>query len=129
VPPPANQPIRTNKRTAECLECGRLFRLGLAVQVVSVSIKSFHPRALTLFHLSAASLIVFPKPIIPFIHSLGLARGGQRASSDSRFDLSTAITEHFIGVVDGPSVNVVQVPWEKIEHMPKFMQESEHLSW
>jgi hypothetical protein len=68
VPPPANQPIRTNKRTAECLECGRLFRLGLAVQVVSVSIKSFHPRALTLFHLSAASLIVFPKPIIPFIH-------------------------------------------------------------
>lgn len=43
VPPPVNhQPTGTNNRTAQCLECGRLFRLGLATQVVSPPSNSFH---------------------------------------------------------------------------------------
>lgn len=44
-PPPVDyQPIGTNNRTAQCrcLQCGRLFRLGLAIQVVPRHAKSFH---------------------------------------------------------------------------------------
>jgi len=43
--PPANyQPMGTNNRTAQCrcLQCGRLFRLDWAVQVVSGPPRSFH---------------------------------------------------------------------------------------
>jgi hypothetical protein len=47
-PPINNQPMGTNNRTAQCLECGRLFRLGLAVLVVSGTPKSFRARALHL---------------------------------------------------------------------------------
>src|SRR5260370_25410928 len=44
-PLPANhQPMGTNNRTEQCrcLQCGRLFRLDLAGQVVSGTAKSFH---------------------------------------------------------------------------------------
>ena len=43
-PPVDNQPMGTNNRTAQCrcLQCGRLFRLGLAIQVVPPPTKSFH---------------------------------------------------------------------------------------
>ncbi len=44
-PLPANyQPTGTNNRTAQCrcLQCGRLFRLDPAVQVVSHHPRSFH---------------------------------------------------------------------------------------
>src|SRR5260370_36703353 len=44
-PLPANhQPMGTNNRTEQCrcLQCGRLFRLDLAGQVVSGPAKSFH---------------------------------------------------------------------------------------
>lgn len=51
-PPPINhKPIGTNNRTAQCrcLQCGRLFRLGLAMQVVQEGAKSFHAGALSFF--------------------------------------------------------------------------------
>jgi hypothetical protein len=53
-PPPINAPANWNKQPHGTMSigCGRLFRLGLAVQVVSGRAKSFHARIQIFFHFS-----------------------------------------------------------------------------
>ena len=44
------------------------------------------------------------------------------------FDCRTAVTKHFLCVLDGLSANVVQVHRQKIQHVSEFMKERECLS-
>src|SRR5260370_20317735 len=61
-PPPANyKPTGASSGTAQCLECARLFRLGLAVQVVLGPAKSFHGQARGVPYNSRLSLIRVPR--------------------------------------------------------------------
>src|SRR6266404_5368078 len=56
VPPPvSNQPIETTAARHHVFSCGRLFRLGLAVQLVSRPGQSFHTRILVFSHFALPS--------------------------------------------------------------------------
>src|SRR6266403_6147226 len=56
VPPPvSNQPIETTAARHNVFSCGRLFRLGLAVQLVSGPGQPFHTRILVFSHFVLAS--------------------------------------------------------------------------
>ena len=125
----------TNNRTAQCrcLQCGRLFRLGVAIQVVSAHPKSFHHRQLIfLCRLEGGqqqNTVNLPHGLRQALASkllltagVSSPRGLQRASSALGIDFRAAVSEDFGGILHRLAALVFEIHGQKIDHVAEFVQ-------
>src|SRR5258708_31902837 len=119
-----------------CLQCGRLFRLDPAVQVVSHPPRSFHSVG-DLLQRKLPEIVKLPRSDF---HSKEqdehLAKGQpglspldlEYAPSGFGFDFCSAETQDFRRILHRLTVFVIEVNRQKIEHMTEFVQQSKRLT-
>jgi len=115
VPPPvSNQPIGTTAAWHNVFSCGRLFRLGLAVQLVSGPWPTVSYADSWFFKLFRTR---FPS-----------ACSGERRPLGFGFHFRAAKAEDLVCILNRLSVDVILVCGENVEDMPKLVEEDQDLS-